>query len=119
MTIKLYWAACGKFAIEETGAYFLEATKEEVETKLLPRMNKQELIKFETMKDVYVAPGDTDLVKKGRYYFLVSDDAQDIKFESSALPAAEFARGNSNLKPVRTVEIERIEDIETVKPEFV
>jgi len=115
----MYWAACGKFAIEETGAYFLEATEEEVRTVLLPKMNKQELIKFERMKDVYASAEDTDIVKKGRFYFLVSEDGQDIKFESSAMPAAEFSRGNSGLKKMRPTEISKIEDIEALKPEFI
>jgi len=119
MIIKMYWAACGKFAMEETGAYILEATEEEARTVLLPKMNKQELIKFERMKDIYVAAEDTDIVKKGRFYFLVSEDGQDIKFESSAMPAVESARENSGLKRMRFIEVSTIEDIETLKPEFI
>ena len=68
------------------------------------------------MKDIYKGKADTDFIKKDQFYFLISEDAQEIKFESSDLPAAELGRGNENLKKLQFVEIKTIEEIEAAKP---
>jgi hypothetical protein len=116
MNIKIFWEKCHEFVVEEEDAFFLEAGPDEAATKILPLLSPSEKIKFEQMKDIYIAKATRGIVHEGCYYFLISRGAHTIKFESVALLTSDLSARGGKAKALPDVSISSIEDIDSVNP---
>jgi hypothetical protein len=114
MILKVFWEKCPTFVVEEEDAFFVEASAEETERSIFPQLSPQEKIKFEQLKDVYVAKKSDGLVREGCYYFLVSRDAHMIKFESVEFMTSDLSARGGKARVLPDIPIERIDDIDTV-----
>jgi hypothetical protein len=108
MIIKLFWEGCSEFIVEEEDAFLLEADAVEALSTIVPALSQREQLKFEQMKDVYSAAG--------KYYFLVTRDAQEIKFESSAILSADMSGRGGKIKALPDLPVSRIEDVRSIDP---
>jgi hypothetical protein len=115
MTIKIFWERCNEFVIEEEDAFLVEASAEEALGKIYPLLSPQEKLKFEQMKDVYVAKSTTATAHEGCYYFLVSRGARLIKFESVALLTSDLSRRGGKARPVPDIHLSSIDEIDSVE----
>jgi hypothetical protein len=116
MIIKMFWEKCSEFVVEDEDGYFIEASAAEAMEKIVPALSKHEKIKFEQMKEIYVAKATDGMVHEGCYYFLLSRDAQTIKFESVAFMTSDLSARGGKLKPLPDVPLEKIEDISSIDP---
>jgi hypothetical protein len=116
MIVKYFWPLCGQFVVEDEDAFLVEANAAETATLLYPLLSPREKIKFDALKDVYRAKSTTDCLCEGCYYFLVSQGAHELKFESSALPGSEVARQGGGMRRIPDISVNKIEDIAAINP---
>jgi hypothetical protein len=114
MNIKFFWEKCHEFVVEEEDAFFLEASPDEAVARILPLLSPSEKIKFEQMKDIYIAKATRGIVHEGCYYFLISRGAHTIKFESIALLTSDLSTRGGRVKALPDVSISSIEDIDSI-----
>lgn len=116
MVIKIFWERCPSFVVEEEDAFFVEATAEEAASQIVPRLSPHEKLKFEQMKDIYIAKDSSGMAHEGCYYFLISRGAHDIKFESVAFMTSDLSARGGKAKVLPDIKIDKIEDIDSVDP---
>jgi hypothetical protein len=116
MIIKMFWEKCSEFVVEEEDGFFIEASAAETMEKIVPALSPHERLKFEQMKDIYVAKATNGMAHEGCYYFLVSRDAQAIKFESVSFMTSDLSARGGKVKPIPDVPIAKIEDVTTFDP---
>ncbi len=116
MLIKLFLERSNEFVVEGEDGYFVEANASEAMSAILPALSPPEKLKFEQMKDIYVAKSSSGAVHEGCYYFLVSRDAQAIKFESAAFMTSDLSARGGKVKVIPDVPISRIEDLIAFDP---
>jgi hypothetical protein len=114
MVIKIFWERSPAFVVEEEDAFFIEATADEAKNLLFPILCPQEKIKFEEMKDIYVAKSSEGLAREGCYYFLISRGAHTVKFESVSFMASDLASRGGKIKILPNLPISKIEDIDEI-----
>jgi hypothetical protein len=114
MTLKMLWEGCPAFVVEEEEAFFIEATKSEALSSIVPLLSPHEKIKFEQLKDTYIAKASNGFVREGCFYFLISRGAHIIKFESVALMTSNLEDRGGRVKILPDIPIARIEDIDSV-----
>jgi hypothetical protein len=114
MVLKIFWERCPLFVVEEEDAFFLEANPAETDAKILPLLSAAEKVKFDQLKDVYIAKASSGLVHEGCYYFLVSRGAHVIKFESVALLTSDLAARGGKAKVLPDLPVAKIEDIDSI-----
>jgi hypothetical protein len=114
MILKIFWEHCPLFVVEEEDAFFLEASPAETAEKILPQLSMAEKVKFEQLKEVYIAKASSGIVHEGCYYFLVSRGAHSIKFESTALMTSDLSARGGKTKVLPDLSIEKIQDIDSV-----
>jgi hypothetical protein len=110
MLIKMFWESCSEFVIENQDGFLIEASPAETLELIVPVLSPHERLKFESMKDHYISK-KTDCGRAGMYYFLVSRDAQMIKFESAAFFASDLSSRGGTILTMPDIPIDRIEDI--------
>lgn len=116
MIIKMFWEKCSEFVVEEEDGFFIEASPEEAAQNIVPTLSPHEKLKFEQMKDVYVAKSTSGMAREGYYYFLVSRDAQSIKFESVAFMTSDLSSRGGTLKPIPDIPIAAIGELSSFDP---
>jgi hypothetical protein len=116
MILKLFWERCHEFIVEEEDAFLIEASPDEANAMLLPKLSPQESLKFSHMKDVYVAKATSGRATEGCYYFLVSRGAKEIKFESVALLSTDLSSRGGKAQALPDVPINSLEDLDSVDP---
>lgn len=116
MIIKMFWEKCSEFVVEDEDGYFIEAGPAEAMEKIVPALSKHEKLKFEQMKGIYVAKATDGIAREGCYYFLLSRDAQSIKFESVAFMTSDLSARGGKVKRLPDIPLERIEDISAIDP---
>jgi hypothetical protein len=116
MIIKLFWEQCSEFVVEGQDGFFIEATLAETMGTIVPSLNLHEKLKFEQMKEFYVAKVTSGFVHEGCYYFLVSRDAQAIKFESVAFMTSDLSSHGGKVRIMPDIPIAKIEDICAIDP---
>jgi hypothetical protein len=114
MVIKIYWEGCPSFVVEEEDAFFIEASKGEAESIIVPFLSPHEKLKFEQLKDIYIAKVSNGIVHQGCYYFLVSRGAHVVKFESVSLLTSDLSARGGKAKILPDIPIAKIEDIDSV-----
>lgn len=116
MIIKMYWERCPEFVLEEQDGYFVEATAEEANESIVPALSPHEKLKYDQMKEIYVAKATSGIAHEGCFYFLVSRDAQVIKFESVAFMTSDLSARGGAVKMMPDIRIERIFDVSAIDP---
>jgi hypothetical protein len=116
MVVKIYWERCPLFVVEEEDAFFLEASPSETESSILPFLTPAEKVKFEQLKDVYIAKASSGIVHEGCYYFLVSRGAHVVKFESIALMTSDLSTRGGKAKTLPDLPIAKVADIDAIDP---
>jgi hypothetical protein len=116
MIIKLYLERCLDFVVEEEDAFLVEACAEDAAANFLPRLSPQEKVKFDQMKDVYVAKATAGRAAAGCYYFLVSRDTKEVKFESVAVLSSDLSSRAEKVRSVPDLRIERLDDLDSLDP---
>jgi hypothetical protein len=117
MIVKMLWERCHDFVVEEEDAFLVEASADEATGKLLPLLSQRERMKFEQMKDFYVAKTTEGKARAGSYYFLVSRGAKEIKFESVALLSSDLSARGGRARFLPDIPISCIDDLDTIDPE--
>ena len=117
MTIKRFWDRCSEFVVEEQDAFLIEANSAETTSTILPNLSPHEKLKFDKMKEVYVARTSNGGAHEGCFYFLVSRDAQSIKFESVALLTADLSGRVGKVKVLPDISIAKIEEVSSIDPD--
>jgi hypothetical protein len=116
MIIKMFWEKCSEFVVDEEDGFFIEASPDEALREILPALSPHEKLKFEQMKDIYVAKTTNGIAKEGCFYFLVSRDAQSIKFESVAFMSSDLSSRGGKLKPMPNIPIASIGELSAFDP---
>jgi hypothetical protein len=116
MFAKIFWERCAEFVVEDEDAFFIEASAEETIAKILPLLSQHEKLKFEQMKDIYVAKATTGIVHEGCFYFLISRDAVSIKFESVAFMTSDLSSRGGKTKRLPDIPLGKIEDLGSIDP---
>lgn len=116
MFAKIFWERCAEFVVEDEDAFFIEASPDETAAKIVPRLSPHEKLKFDQMKDIYVAKATTGIVHEGCYYFLVSRDAGNIKFESVAFMTSDLSSRGGKTKLLPDIPIAEIEELASIDP---
>lgn len=116
MIVKFVWPACGQFVIEDEDAFLIEASAEETKALLYPLLSQREKIKFDSLKDVYRAKATTESLREGCFYFLVSREAHELKFESSALPTSDVAAQGGGMRRIPDIAVAGIEELSAIDP---
>jgi hypothetical protein len=116
MIIKLYWERCAEFVMDEQDGYLIEATPAETLEFIVPALNPHERLKFESMKDIYIAKPTNGTLDGGCFYFLVSRDGQAVKFESRAILTTDLSSRGGKISPMPDIPIARLEDVCTFVP---
>jgi hypothetical protein len=116
MVIKIFWERCPVFVVEEQDAFFIEATSDEAAKLILPILSPHEKLKFEQLKDIYIAKASSGIAHEGCYYFLASRGVHDVKFESVALMTSDLSARGGKAKVLPDIRIEKIEDIDSIDP---
>jgi hypothetical protein len=116
MIIKMLWEKCPEFVVEEEDAFFIEASLDETVQKILPALSAQERIKFDQLKDIYVAKETMGLARGGSFYFLVSRGAQAIKFESVSFLSSDFSARGGRVRSIADRTISELSEIESIDP---
>jgi hypothetical protein len=114
MLLKIFWEKSPAFVVEEEDAFFIEATADEAKNLVLPLLSPHEKIKFEEMKEIYVAKSSEGLARDGCYYFLVSRGAHVVKFESVSFMTSDLASRGGQAKILPDIPIGGIEDIDSI-----
>jgi hypothetical protein len=114
MILKIFWERCPLFVVEEEDAFFIEATPAEAEERILPFLSPTEKLKFEQLKDVYIAKASSGIVHEGCFYFLISRGAHVIKFESVSLLTSDLSSRGGKSKALPELTIAKIEDVDSV-----
>jgi len=114
MIVKMFWERCHDFVVEEEDAFVIEASAEETTGKLFPLLSPREQLKFEQMKDFYVAKATDGKARAGSYYFLVSRGAKEIKFESVALLSSDLSSRGGKARFLPDIPISCIDDLDTI-----
>ena len=117
MIIKRFWERCSEFVVEEQDAFLIEANSMETENTIVPTLSPHEKLKFDQMKEVYFAKASGGGATEGCFYFLVSRDAQSIKFESVALLTADLSGRGGKVKVLPDLSISKIEDVSSIDPD--
>jgi hypothetical protein len=116
MIIKLYLERCHDFVVEEEDAFLLEVEAQEAAASLLPKLSPQERVKFDQMKDIYVAKATCGRATAGCYYFLVSRGAKEIKFESVAVLSSDLSARAERVKAITDLNISCLDDLDSFDP---
>ena len=103
--------------VEDQDGFLVEVSPEEARDILLPVLSPHERLKFEQMKDVYVAKASQSGAREGCYYFLVSRDGQAVKFESSALLTSDQSGRGGSIKRLPDIPVSKIEEVSSIDPE--
>lgn len=114
MKAKLFWHRCPLFVLDEDDAVFLEVSPAELEAKILPYLNPAERLKFDQLKEVYVAKASSGMVTEGCYYFLVSKSVHAIKFESVALFTSDLASRGGEVWALPDLPLDSVEAIDSL-----
>ena len=114
MIVKMFWEHCPEFVVEEEDAFFIEVTGKEAAEKVFPALSPQEKLKFEQMKDVYVAKTTNEYAREGSYYFLVTRGAHEIKFESVAFMSSDLSARGGKAWSVPPVAIESFSELDSM-----
>ena len=117
MIIKMFWEGCSEFIVEGEDGYFIEASPSDTTEQIIPALSPHEKLKFEQMKDIYVAKTTDGKAHAGCYYFLVSRDAQAIKFESVAFMCSDLSSRGGKVKILPDKPLAKIADIPSIDPE--
>jgi hypothetical protein len=119
MTVKLLWENCSEFVVEGQDGFFIEASQGETIGKILPALSAHEKLKFDQMKNFYVAATTGGFTNEGCYYFLVSRDAQTIKFESAEFIDSDLSVRGGMISILPETMITRIDEITGIEtPEW-
>jgi hypothetical protein len=116
MIIKMFWERCSEFVVEGQDGFLIEADAEETRAKILPLLSPHEKLKFEQMKDFYVAKAVSGPAREGCYYFLVSRDAQAIKFESFAFLSSDQSARGGKLWALPDIPIAQVGEVGAIDP---
>jgi hypothetical protein len=116
MIIKMYWEQCHDFVVDDEGAFLLEADAAEAAEKLVPKLSPQERVKFDQMKDIYVATGSNGKARAGCYYFLVSSDTKELKFESAVVLSSDLSSRAASVKFLPDIQVGGVDDIDAINP---
>jgi hypothetical protein len=116
MKIKMFWESCSEFVVEGEDGFFIEASAAEAIERIIPSLSEHEKIKFQQMKDIYVAKTTNDLVHEGCYYFLVSRDGQAVKFESVAFMVSDLSSRGGKVRFMPDIPIAQIEEVSSIDP---
>jgi hypothetical protein len=111
MVVKLLWKGSSEFIVEGQDGYFIEASAEETRDKILPALSAHERMKFDHMKDIYVATKTSGIITEGCYYFLVSCDAQTVKFESAEFLTTDLSTRGGKISSIPDLQITTVEEI--------
>jgi len=114
MFIRMFWERCPEFVVEEEDAFFIEATPDEAKEKILPELSPHEKLKFEQMKDAYLARQTMGGAREGRYYFLVSCDAHAIKFESVQFMTSDLSTRGGRPRAVPDIPLASIDELASI-----
>jgi hypothetical protein len=116
MIIKMYWKQCHDFVVDDEDAFLIEADAGETAEKLVPKLSPQERVKFDQMKDIYVATGSIGKTRAGCYYFLVSSDTKELKFESAVVLSSDLSSRAARVKSLPDIQVGGIDDIDAIDP---
>lgn len=114
--VKMFWERCRDFVVEEEDAFLIEAGADEATGCLLPLLSPQEKLKFEKMRDIYVARSSAGRAREGCFYFLVSRGAKEIKFESVAILSSDLSSRGGAAKFLPDIELSRLEELDSIDP---
>ena len=104
--------------MEDQDGLLIEVSPEEARDVLLPVLSPHERLKFEQMKDIYVAKSSPQSgANEGCYYFLVSHDGQAVKFESFALLTSDQSGRGGSIKRLPNIPISKIEEVSSIDPD--
>jgi hypothetical protein len=117
MIVKMFWERCHDFVVEEEDAFLIEASSDEATGMLFPLLSPREQLKFEQMKDFYVAKATDGKARAGAYYFLISRGAKEIKFESVALLSSDLSARGGKTRFLPEISISSVDDLDTIDPE--
>jgi hypothetical protein len=112
--VKLFLGKCHDFVVEDEDAFLVEAEADEAVAALLPLLSPRERVKFDQMKDVYVAKATGGKANAGCYYFLVSRGAKEIKFESVAILSSDLSSRAESVATLPDVPIKSLDDIDSI-----
>jgi hypothetical protein len=112
----MFWERCRDFVVEEEDAFLIEANADEACGYLLALLSPQEKVKFEKMREVYVAKNDEGRARAGCFYFLVSRGAKEIKFESVAILSSDLSARGGSVKFLPDIPISSIEGLDAIDP---
>jgi len=113
--IKFFWERCREFIVEDEDAFLVEATAEEASSIVIPLLSPRERVKFDQMKDIYVAKETSGRATAGSYYFLVSR-AKELKFESVAILTSDLSGRGGNVKAIPDIKIASIDELDKIDP---
>jgi len=116
MIIKMYWEGCPEFVVEGEDGFVIEANQTEALGKIVPILSPHEKLKFEQMREFYMAKATVGIAREGCYYFLVSCDAQAVKFESVALLTSELSGRGGKVRMMPEIPIENVADVCNIDP---
>jgi hypothetical protein len=116
MKLKLFWACCHDFVVEEEDAFLIEASAEEAAEKILPHLSPQEQVKYKQMKEVYMAKSTNGRANAGCYYFLVSREAKEVKFESVALLSSDLSSRGGAARALPDIQISSLDELDAIDP---